>query len=52
MCYLHDDGYIGGALKHGPFALVESDENGKLGSTPIIMLILDDKNARHTRTVL
>ncbi|KAL7527739.1 hypothetical protein ACHAXR_002880, partial [Thalassiosira sp. AJA248-18] len=50
MCYLHAEGYSGGALKHGPFALIENDENGKLGATPIIMLILDDTHAHHMRT--
>jgi len=50
MCYLHAEGYSGGALKHGPFALIESDENGKLGATPIIMLVLDDMHAHHMRT--
>jgi len=50
MCYLHAEGYSGGALKHGPFALIESDENGKRGATPIIMLILDDTHAHHMRT--
>ena len=50
MCYLHAEGYSGGALKHGPFALIESNENGKLGATPIIMLILDDSHAHHMRT--
>jgi glucosamine--fructose-6-phosphate aminotransferase (isomerizing) len=50
MCYLHAEGYSGGALKHGPFALIESDENGKQGATPIIMLILDDNHAHHMRT--
>lgn len=49
MCYLHAEGYSGGALKHGPFALIE-DENGKNGSTPIILLILDDHHANHMRT--
>eukprot|EP00814_Leptocylindrus_danicus_P016465 CAMPEP_0116010516 /NCGR_PEP_ID=MMETSP0321-20121206/4044_1 /TAXON_ID=163516 /ORGANISM="Leptocylindrus danicus var. danicus, Strain B650" /LENGTH=672 /DNA_ID=CAMNT_0003479623 /DNA_START=187 /DNA_END=2204 /DNA_ORIENTATION=+ len=48
-CYLHAEGYSGGALKHGPFALIE-DENGKFGSTPIIMIILDDQHAHHMRT--
>ncbi len=43
-------GYSGGALKHGPFALIESDENGNLGATPIIMLIFDDDHAHHMRT--
>mmetsp|Transcript_19376 Transcript_19376/g.39586 ORF Transcript_19376/g.39586 Transcript_19376/m.39586 type:complete len:700 (-) Transcript_19376:559-2658(-) len=50
MCYLHAEGYSGGALKHGPFALIESDENGKQGATPIIMLIFDDDHAHHMRT--
>lgn len=49
MCYLHAEGYSGGALKHGPFALIEN-ENGKFGSTPIILLIFDDKHAHHMRT--
>jgi glucosamine--fructose-6-phosphate aminotransferase (isomerizing) len=49
MCYLHAEGYSGGALKHGPFALIE-DESGKFGATPIIMLILDDNHAQHMRT--
>lgn len=48
-CYLHAEGYSGGALKHGPFALIE-DENGKFGATPIIMIILDDQHAHHMRT--
>ena len=49
MCYLHAEGYSGGALKHGPFALIE-DDSGKFGATPIIMLILDDNHAQHMRT--
>jgi glucosamine--fructose-6-phosphate aminotransferase (isomerizing) len=49
MCYLHAEGYSGGALKHGPFALID-DENGKFGPTPIIMFILDDQHAHHMRT--
>merc|ERR1712176_165414 len=49
MCYLHAEGYSGGALKHGPFAMIE-DENGKQGATPIIMLVLDDAHAHHMRT--
>lgn len=48
-CYLHAEGYSGGALKHGPFALIE-DETGKFGATPIIMIILDDHHAQHMRT--
>jgi glutamine---fructose-6-phosphate transaminase (isomerizing) len=49
MCYLHAEGYSGGALKHGPFALIDN-ESGKFGATPIIMLILDDNHAQHMRT--
>ncbi len=33
--YLHVEGYPGGSLKHGPFALIEE-------STPIILILLDD----------
>jgi len=52
MCCLHAEGYSGGALKHGPFTLIESGEKGKQGqgATPIIMLILDDNHAYHMRT--
>jgi glucosamine--fructose-6-phosphate aminotransferase (isomerizing) len=50
MSYLHAEGYSGGALKHGPFALIENDETGKFGATPIIMFILDDQHAHHMRT--
>jgi len=49
MCYLHAEGYSGGALKHGPFALID-DKNGKFGATPIIMFILDDQHAQHMRS--
>ena len=49
MSYVHAEGYSGGALKHGPFALIE-DENGSFGATPIIMLVLDDQHAHHMRT--
>lgn len=48
-CYLHAEGYSGGALKHGPFALIE-DHTGKFGATPILMIILDDNHAHHMRT--
>merc|ERR1711862_414835 len=47
MCYLHAEGYSGGALKHGPFALIENNLTGKNGATPIIMIILDDQHASH-----
>lgn len=49
MCYLHAEGYSGGALKHGPFALID-DHKGKFGATPIFMIILDDNHAHHMRT--
>eukprot|EP00968_Pinguiococcus_pyrenoidosus_P024564 scaffold4847_cov265-Pinguiococcus_pyrenoidosus.AAC.8 len=42
--YLNAQGYSGGALKHGPFALIEG-RSGKHGPTPIIMIILDDEHA-------
>lgn len=48
MCYLHAEGYSGGALKHGPFALIEGDD-GRDGATPVVMLILDDEHANHMR---
>eukprot|EP00744_Colponema_vietnamica_P001287 GILI01002149.1.p1 GENE.GILI01002149.1~~GILI01002149.1.p1 ORF type:complete len:703 (-),score=268.20 GILI01002149.1:429-2537(-) len=40
ITYLHAEGYSGGALKHGPFALIDGDQR-----TPIIMIILDDSHA-------
>jgi glutamine---fructose-6-phosphate transaminase (isomerizing) len=49
-CYLHAEGYSGGALKHGPFALIENGDTGKFGATPIIMIILDDNHAQHMKT--
>ncbi len=48
MCYLHAEGYSGGALKHGPFALIEGSD-GTFGSTPVICMILDDQHAQHMR---
>jgi len=49
MCYIHAEGYSGGALKHGPFALIEGPE-GKNGQTPVVTIILDDDHAAHMRT--
>ena len=43
--YLHAEGYSGGALKHGPFAMIEDDQNGKQGATPIVMIVLDDSES-------
>ena len=37
ITYLHAEGYPGGALKHGPFALIEE-------GMPIIMIVLDDRD--------
>ena len=50
MGYLHAEGCSGGALKHGPFALIESEQTGTCGATPIILLILDDEHAHLMRT--
>lgn len=49
LCYIHAEGFSGGALKHGPFALVEGKE-GKNGNTPVIAIILDDEHAGLMRT--
>lgn len=49
MCYVHAEGYSGGALKHGPFALIEGAE-GRHGQTPVVAIILDDEHAAHMRT--
>lgn len=49
LAYFHAEGYSGGALKHGPFALIDGDQ-GKFGPTPVIMIIIDDQHAHHMRT--
>eukprot|EP00922_Rhytidocystis_sp_ex-Travisia-forbesii_P035050 GHVS01052042.1.p1 GENE.GHVS01052042.1~~GHVS01052042.1.p1 ORF type:complete len:692 (+),score=43.20 GHVS01052042.1:89-2164(+) len=38
--YIHAEGFAGGALKHGPFALIEEKEK-----TPVIMIVLSDQHA-------
>lgn len=43
ITYLHAEGYPGGALKHGPFALIAQ-------GTPLILVILDDEHADLMRT--
>jgi len=48
--YLHAEGCSGGALKHGPFALIDG-ETGQFGATPVICIILDDDHAALMRTV-
>lgn len=50
MANLHAEAYSGGALKHGPFALIDDENGGKFGATPIVMIILDDQHAHHMRT--
>ncbi|KAJ1459909.1 hypothetical protein M885DRAFT_459226 [Pelagophyceae sp. CCMP2097] len=45
--YIHAEAFSGGAMKHGPFALISEDMTKR---TPIIMLILDDEHAHHMRT--
>lgn len=50
ITYLHAEGYPGGALKHGPFALIENGKDGKFGATPIILIVLDDEHATHMKT--
>jgi len=45
ISYLHAEGYAGGALKHGPFALIEP-------GTPIIFLIIDDQHAPKMKTAI
>lgn len=36
MAYIHAEGYSGGALKHGPFALIEGRDGREVGDLPII----------------
>uniref|UniRef100_F0WD17 Glutamine--fructose-6-phosphate aminotransferase [isomerizing] n=1 Tax=Albugo laibachii Nc14 TaxID=890382 RepID=F0WD17_9STRA len=50
LTYLHAEGYPGGALKHGPFALIENAKDGKNGATPIILIVLDDEHAQYMKT--
>jgi glucosamine--fructose-6-phosphate aminotransferase (isomerizing) len=38
ISYIHAEGYPGGALKHGPYALITE-------GTPIILIILNDRHA-------
>ncbi len=43
ITYLHAEGYAGGALKHGPFALI-------VENTPVILCIFDDQHGQLMRT--
>ncbi|KAL7712280.1 Glutamine--fructose-6-phosphate aminotransferase [isomerizing] [Entamoeba marina] len=38
ISYIHAEGYSGGALKHGPFALI-------VDQLPVVLIILDDEHA-------
>lgn len=42
ITYVHAEGFSGGALKHGPFALLEKD-------TPVVCIILNDQHAELMR---
>jgi len=42
ISYVHAEGFSGGALKHGPFALLEK-------GTPVILMILNDQHAELMR---
>lgn len=48
--YIHAEGCSGGALKHGPFALIEGP-SGTYGATPVFCIILNDEHAALMRTV-
>ena len=43
IAYIHAEGYSGGALKHGPFALLD---NG----TPVVLLIFNDRHGELMKT--
>lgn len=43
ITYLHAEGYAGGALKHGPFALI-------VENTPVVLCIFDDQHGQLMRT--
>ena len=42
ITYVHAEGYGGGALKHGPFALLSE-------GTPVVLLVLNDQHAELMR---
>lgn len=43
--YLHAEGYPGGSLKHGPFALIEK-------GTPIIIILIDDVHRSYMESTI
>ena len=45
ISYLHAEGYSGGALKHGPFALIEK-------GTPIIIILINDINKSYMESTI
>eukprot|EP01130_Rhizamoeba_saxonica_P014122 TRINITY_DN6121_c0_g2_i2.p1 TRINITY_DN6121_c0_g2~~TRINITY_DN6121_c0_g2_i2.p1 ORF type:complete len:634 (-),score=111.52 TRINITY_DN6121_c0_g2_i2:1801-3702(-) len=45
ITYIHAEGYGGGALKHGPYALIDD-------GTPIILFIMDDEHKNKMITVM
>lgn len=45
ISYVHAEGFAGGSLKHGPFALLDEGER-----TPVVMLIFDDVHKHHMIT--
>eukprot|EP01127_Copromyxa_protea_P000659 TRINITY_DN10565_c0_g1_i1.p1 TRINITY_DN10565_c0_g1~~TRINITY_DN10565_c0_g1_i1.p1 ORF type:complete len:655 (-),score=136.66 TRINITY_DN10565_c0_g1_i1:92-2056(-) len=45
ISYLHAEGYPGGALKHGPFALIET-------GIPVIFIVLDDQHEGKMRVAV
>ncbi|KAL8453158.1 hypothetical protein Emed_001028 [Eimeria media] len=40
ISYIHAEGFAGGALKHGPFALIDDKKR-----TPVILIVLGDQHA-------
>ena len=45
ITYVHAEGYPGGALKHGPFALIDE-------GTPVILIVLNDQHRNLMKTAL
>ena len=40
MAYIHAEGYSGGALKHGPFALIEGADGREVATFITLFLML------------
>lgn len=43
--YIHAEGYSGGSLKHGPFALIDK-------GTPIILILLNDDDRNYMKSTV